>query len=935
MNAVQRYLRLVNSYCEYFGGLRWSSRDNAVVYADGRPFVFNGQVALFLEGFAAGGSLINFNLILHLLDLLEGQGKSYTPEIVWLRAGYAKAGRPLRNAGAFFAHLCSDIPRILEPVEVRTICERLRDTTMPVRWFLAGYYSTYLPAEHPPLGPVEFEEKIITALRPLTEEELLSWLRHGRGTVADAGEKMAQQLPGPRTLAGRLAALTERPRLAGARHFVAQLGGALTLPPRRLAQHELPVGGYADVTTRGHPDRILPSQFALDSWDFFRRYAENELLYFRREEPHAQTRQELIVVLDQGVRTWGDVRLVLGAAVMALGKQAARRKLPFLLATTGTQDLMDPMQTEMNRLGEVVEASDLTPNPGLTLERVLERPASDHGRDVVLLTHPRSLAEDDLAAAARRVGPTDRLFAVTLDDHGAGALTELRHGVPLTLRTFRVDLGRIEPAPAETDGEAPQGPSGWSGDVEPVGFPFSFGVAGPIKPFLFDFDYAGRWLLTVSGNGLLHLWGTDGGNPEVLPRGMLQGQVLTAVTAVLGVAGGFVVAGGCGVQQVGFHYDFDKRTCTAYPVPDPRADWFDWYYSPAHHTVIARAERDDAGHAIHLSTGRRYSNRPEAGDPLAKEAYTAWENFQIPEKYLGVAAGPSTDSIRWPFCYLDSSTGQVQVKGPNPPWPPFTPLANGRPALKGHRLVEAKRRCRTLTLKTSGPGDRPDCTLRLFDGPTGTPLEELPLKKPHFSFALSADGTRLAWQVGDARLEIRQATGVPGVLATTWPESFPVYGVEVIGQQRTWAGRFAQQLRFLRGPRWLLLFPRGRRTQFLDWSTGKLEVRTTLPPDLDESQAERAAREALPDFAQYDRQRFTLAATRANPIIVADRYGHMIVFDGRANRLVCMFFAFRDKLAGWMPDGTQFGPADLIRGPATPGAMEKLGQALLQASKSL
>ena len=55
--------------------------------------------------------------------------------------------------------------------------------------------------------------------------------------------------------------------------FLKQFAGALALPPRRLAHQELPIGGYADDATRGQVDQILPSQFALDEWDFFRRFA--------------------------------------------------------------------------------------------------------------------------------------------------------------------------------------------------------------------------------------------------------------------------------------------------------------------------------------------------------------------------------------------------------------------------------------------------------------------------------------------------------------------------------------------------------------------------------------------------------------------------------------------------------------------------------------
>src|SRR5205085_2464461 len=196
-----------------------------------------------------------------------------------------------------------------------------------------------------------------------TDEDLREWLRHGRGPVKEAAEALARQVPVRRTLAGALAALLERPRLAGARPFVAQMLSALTLPPWRLLRPELPMGGYSDVTNRGQPDQLLPSQFALDEWDFLRRYADQELLYFRREDPHDRTRHELVVVLDQGVRTWGDVRLVLSAAVLALGRQALQRRLPFrLAATSNLGNLVDPAEVDDKTLGALIEASDLSAN---------------------------------------------------------------------------------------------------------------------------------------------------------------------------------------------------------------------------------------------------------------------------------------------------------------------------------------------------------------------------------------------------------------------------------------------------------------------------------------------------------------------------------------------------------------------------------------------
>src|SRR5262249_6894798 len=140
--------------------------------------------------------------------------------------------------------------------------------------------------------------------------------------------------------------------------------------------------------------------------------------------------------------------------------------------------LVDPLQVDAQTLGELLEASDLSPHPGLALERVLEEPA-ETPRDVVLLTHPRNLAEEDVAAAARRVRPGTRLFALSGAGRGRARPAEVNHGPPINRSQFHVDLPpAAPPAPAakrRPGGEA-EASTPWSGDVEPIGFPFRFGV---------------------------------------------------------------------------------------------------------------------------------------------------------------------------------------------------------------------------------------------------------------------------------------------------------------------------------------------------------------------------------------------------------------------------------------------------------------------------
>jgi hypothetical protein len=812
-------------------------------------------------------------------------------------------------------------------VDVQHLLDRLRNRAMPVSTYVVTYNDAAWRGEVPPLGPWTFELRFLKALAAYSNEELEAWFRHGRPPVRRAGEAVADQLtpPPPRTLAGALAALLQRPRLAGARPFIDQLVSALTLPPRRLVHQEMPIGGYADVATHGKPDQILPSQFALDEWEFFRRFAERELLYFRREEPHAQTRQELVVLLDQGVRTWGDVRLVLAAAVLALGRQADRRHMRFLVAATGTAGPpMDPLQVDEETLGRLVDASDLSANPGLALERVLELPA-DGARDVVLLTHPRNLREEDVTAAARRVGPDTRLFSLALDGAGEADLCELRHGVPVKVRHFRVDFSVPAPPPPARPPAGPGTAVPWHGDVEPIGFPYRFGLGSPVQKGLFAFDDAGEWLLTVSGSGMLHAWKTDGSGMEVLPRGMTNGFLLTRVDAVLGVAGGFVVGGKLDNSLVAFHYDFAARVCTARRLGDALPVGGEWLYSREHHTVVVQKGEGEIRYGLDLGTGIVYWADRAPDSPRVAQAFHAAVLNRLPVRRLritNVRARRSTDNPG-PSLYLDRDQGDVEVYRVNPPWQTFIPQADGQPVLKDCLALDAQCCGPTLGVKTSQIGTKRAIMLRLFRGPEGVPLAEYEMAHWVHDFVLSPDGRHLARQAGTSRLEVRPVGDGTG----------PVF--------KTRVGGFSQQYHFLLGDRWLLLGAGKNHSYLIRWDRGTLEMRYSynrpmalvneqvgLPPQ--RIPGVPGTRPGLPRCAAAYGDRFILGA-ETTVTAIGDRFGQVAILDSR-QALVCMFFAFRGQVAAWIPDGTCHGPAALTGAAPTPGALERIGQALQEAS---
>ncbi len=335
MNRAQRYLVIPSDYARALGGLRWHPDAEAIEYASetnphalvqdseqggvGGTFAMSGEVSLFLRGFGSSERLICFGQILHLLHLfgLSRPGRRLSTSVDpanHLATLFQSRGRPLRNAGALAAWLCRGLPRAVDAPEIEEILSALNRS-------LSGYesrlFATCSPdlAEVPPLAPAHFEARIQALLGTLSTEELTHWLKFGREPVGNAGQHLASEVESEtvrtRSLIERLDTVSKRPRMLGTSSLVPLLSGALCIPSRHREPGELPVGGLSDLSTRGRPESILPHQFALDDLEFLRRFAERELLYFHREPPRARHDVELVLLVDQGARTWGDVRLVL------------------------------------------------------------------------------------------------------------------------------------------------------------------------------------------------------------------------------------------------------------------------------------------------------------------------------------------------------------------------------------------------------------------------------------------------------------------------------------------------------------------------------------------------------------------------------------------------------------------------------------------------
>src|SRR5208282_1598577 len=91
------------------------------------------------------------------------------------------------------------------------------------------------------ISPNAFEGHFLLVLDQYSREDLIHWLRHGRGPVKEAARKLEPEIIPPEslTMTAILERLLSRTRLAGARLYVEHFVSALTLPARRLAREKI------------------------------------------------------------------------------------------------------------------------------------------------------------------------------------------------------------------------------------------------------------------------------------------------------------------------------------------------------------------------------------------------------------------------------------------------------------------------------------------------------------------------------------------------------------------------------------------------------------------------------------------------------------------------------------------------------------------------
>ena len=933
MTAADHYLTITPHPHNAIPTLRWSANGDAVETDDGRTVALHEEVKAVLEGVFSTDARPPFVWVLDLLDWCrrpDAPPLDRPADRVWVRLRpLVVAAKPTgRNLGRLVAFLCEGLPPALVVPDWKELSETLELRRM------FGTRSTAHPLPSPPLSRTEVATRVNSRLGSVTQRQLVGLLSTGEPELPDP-EPVAQALRAfPERLAAVLAEFRSRDRLVGAAFLAPTIDGALALPPRRPTPDRLPQGGYADVTTRGIPDRLLPSQFALDADEFVRRFAENELLYFRREEPHAALRPTRVLLLDQGVRTWGPVRLGLAGAAVAVLTRDPARFAAVSVGLTSRDDFLDPWAISPAELASRLEASDLSPNPADLLERALSQ-AADGPRDIVLLTHPRNARELAVREPLTDLSPDDRLFFLTLDDAGEAELLEADERGQRRIRRFRVDLAGAEAVKvaAKPTLSLPSWSSKpWTGDIEPVPFPFRAGLVADVDQRI-TFDADANWVVVMGRDGSLHAKRVNSDAPlEVLPRPLWQGKLLGPVRALLPLRDGFAVvacSGDCEsvdrVRGVGPPLLIEARRRVG-RARDREVRGVD---SP----LLISARYDFAGRVVKcLRLGLtpqyvEFLSLPETDCVMARSR--PYLNNDACDAFRFVTDVPSQIVDRgWNLRAMSALASPVDV---NISEYPGTPSLSKRP--NGLALTLLADTSTTLTATSEGKSIFQNATLMravlaadtlavvaaegrssnlwLLNVKDGAVLHQQGNVTPSHALTLSPDGRWLARQNPAGRtVEVRAVNGG--------------------SVDRLANGGYHNSMGF------------DLATDCLHVKVGRYTHRFWLGrvPFACESGGDRGlgqrvlAADSKSALTAYDAKRFEVLVEAGPWLAAFDRWGQVVLMD-RVGTLVLHVCVCRGQWAVTLPDGTRCGSAALLGGAPTPDAERLIGEALRSAAEGV
>jgi hypothetical protein len=899
MNTAEEYLTLRRSESGP-AFWQWAKSCDAIETAEGQVLCLYEELHPLLEGVFSCELRPHFGFVLNLLDCARLHRTPFQTELteVWheLKPHLASTKPTPRNLGRFFVTLATSLA-----------CPQSNPTWEELQIALERrkLFGERVDNDLPPstISNAVFTKWILHRLRAMSPETIRSILQYGEAPVQDSEKIAAEIRHFPDRLGAFLEEVQSRERLVGAAFLIPTLESALILPPHRPKPDRLPQGGYADVTTRGDLDRLLPSQFALEGEEFIRRFSENELLYFRREEPHQPKKPERIVLLDQGIRTWGRVRLGLaGAAISLISRDPSRHGVTRLGLTTEPR-LLDPWELSEKALADKLERSGMNREPSRLLEAVLSQ-TTGAPRDALLLTHPRNLLEPQYAEAVSHLAEDDRLFTVTLTEEGDVELIETTTAHTRTIRKFHINLDGAEAARIPNAKPKPISHANhWTGDVEPVPFPYRAGMVSDVNDVI-GFDADGEYVVVLGRDDVLHLKKLNSDEPmEVLPRAYKDGKVIRGIHEVIPIKDGIVAMGLMEDQAYLAIYNFHQRLVTILQSRISVTYRQDFFFS-SYHVLVMRSSGND----LKTATGEILDLlKCEIHEPnqsqLTRNMQQAWlESFTSDPTVCRPLVQVSEDKP-----WVENVDNSLRLHGSFGPWKSVKPKVEGRPVFMNATMHSTVLANHALAVKLTRQGDKAKVVVIQQPGSIIAHMENI--HNLNYPMMLSMKGDKFARQTQNGRtVEVRALDGNRVERLTNGGYHANVIMALTDSSLMIRVGRYNHEF-ILDQPDFQHVFGR----------SGSFEAK----PNID-------TKPLTQTVLAYDPERFSPPVYSNLWMASRDRWGQVVLMN-RAGEMVMTICICRGLAAAWLPSGVRWGHVSLLGVPPTPLAEMLIGQALQTA----
>jgi hypothetical protein len=227
--------------------------------------------------------------------------------------------------------------------------------------------------------------------------------------------------------------------LAAMAGIARQLLGVVALPLPMALRETLLDGGFADISNRGTPDRLLQSELAHDDLTFTTRLALGESLYLRRESlPPARARRRSILV-DAGIRLWGVPRVFAAAVTLAFAATADRLGGLRIYRADGASVAPVAVESAAGWTGLLAGLSP-HPHPGESLSAwSLASRLGEEDSEAILVTARSVWEDEEFRVALRNSGPA-RLHVAIVDRAGRFELIRWSEAGQRSLRQAQLDL---------------------------------------------------------------------------------------------------------------------------------------------------------------------------------------------------------------------------------------------------------------------------------------------------------------------------------------------------------------------------------------------------------------------------------------------------------------------------------------------------------------